>query len=228
MERKQDRKAFERSIVHQAALKLGEEWEVNDRESPDFLVDATTGRFGLEVTECHAGPKDKGGSPVRRSESFNSRWLAEVRREFSATSDTPLHVRYYGEASDAARLELLDVLQSARFEERSDFFSLWQAVGEGRVFAFKTQHSAWNVFSDRSGPMSSDGHCLQREIDKKAEKLARYHNICTDVRLLAFTFPTYNSGRFELPEGFIPDLRGFDVVYFFSYPARVRVFDRRK
>lgn len=228
MRQRQTKKEIERYHAHQAAFKLGETWTLEDYETPDFLVSTDLGKFGLEVTECHIGPKTKGGSTGRAKESANQKWLSGIRDEFESHGGVKLHLRYRGQISDAARAELLRALFSARFNERSAFDSIEHRFDGGVVWAYKSPNPYWMFLNDRAGWVSRDGSYLQREIDAKAHKLRIYRQLCQDVRLLVVADRIYNSGKLELDVDFRPDLRGFDAVYFFSYPVMVTPFYRPK
>ena len=65
-------KGQERFFVEEAARLLGVEWELaEDRESPDFLIDDGSCRFGLEVSELFAGPVGVKGAERKNAESIN-------------------------------------------------------------------------------------------------------------------------------------------------------------
>lgn len=221
-----NQKRVEHSNAFQASLKLGEEWHLEEREAPDFLVTTATGMFGLEVTDCHIGARTRGGSKARAAESANARWLKNVREEYERQGGVGLHLRYFGEASEAARLRLLAALGSTVFEDTYDSPPREFSILGGRAWASKAPHTVWTMVSDRVGWVSHDGAYLQREIDAKAEKLTKYREICSDIRLLVVADRIHNSGKLELDDDFIPNLRGFDAVYFFSYPISVTAFYR--
>lgn len=223
---KQTKKDIERSHALQAAFKLGEEWTLEEREAPDFLVSTNEGKFGLEVTECFIGPKSKAGSKNRAQESANQRWLRAIRDEFEDCCAAQLHLRYLGHVSKRAAAELLAALLSAHFEQRADFDRVELRFDNGSVWAYKSPNPHWMLLKDRVGWVSQDGTYLQREIDAKSPKLNTYRQLCPDIRLLVVADRIYNSGKLELADGFRPDLRGFDAVYFFSYPMSVTPFYR--
>lgn len=58
------------------------------------------------------------------------------------------------------------------------------------------------------------------------KKLARYREAAgPDIRLLLVADRICNSGKLMLDEGTALDVQGFQVVYFFSYPESVTIFD---
>ncbi|MGR3517776.1 hypothetical protein [Sulfitobacter pontiacus] len=219
-------KRSELSIALQAAHFLGEVWELLPREQPDFLVSSATGSFGLEITECQVGAKGKGGSKLREKESFNENWLKCIRLQFEKKTKTRIIVRYSGEVSQTAGDELLQELLSADFNSREQFKEISLNLTHGKAWASRSRASSWTNLDDRVGWVSNDMTFFQREIDKKARKLDRYRDACSDIRLLVVADRIYNSGKLSLPEGYRPDLLGFDAVYFFSYPEQINSFYR--
>jgi hypothetical protein len=222
----QNQKQIERSTALQAASRLGEAWKLEDCLHPDFLVTTPVAIFGLELTECHIGPVRKGGSRMRKAERANHEWLAEIREKVEAATGLSLHVRYYGAATVEARQEVINAIL-AETQKGDAFDTLDYRFADGRIWAFETPASSWNVSSDWNGDFETDGRDLQRAVDAKVPKLRRYREQCSDVRLLVYAQRMYNSGKLELPEGFEPELHGFDAVYFFSYPSSVHAFYRR-
>lgn len=222
---RQLKKHKEQSEAFQAALKLGEEWELEHREAPDFIVTSSGHRFGLEVTQCHVGPKTRKGSLEREKESANHKWLTAIRRRYEAGGGVGLDVRYRGEVAAKAAEELLQRLIDARFEARSPFDSLDRLnLTNATAYVHRTPNTHWMMLDDRVGWVSRDGSFLQREIDRKAKKLPKYREACDDIRLLVVADRIHNSGKLQLEDGFRPDLRGFNAVYFFSYPSSVTAF----
>lgn len=219
-------KSKERSEAFQAMLKLGQEWQFENRESPDFLITSDTGEvFGLEVTDVYVGSTNRNGSRLRALEDANHAWLTAIRQDYESRGGPDLHVRYTGSTSLAARDQLFAALRDERLEEKSPLSgSATLKLEHGTAYVHRTPHPYWMMLDDRSGTLSNDGARLQDAIDRKAAKLAGYRAVCTDVRLLVVAMKVYNSGKLELQDHFRPDLRGFDAVYFFSYPSQVIAF----
>lgn len=219
-------KRGERSVVLQAALKLKVSWhlQADDREEPDFIIKDQRGVFGLEVTECHIGSVGKGGSKRRQQESFNQKWLNNVVSVFLREKDVNLKLDYVGPANDQGKNAILAFLEREKFEKRQE---LSKAVWHGErmmVQAYRDIYSQ-NVFvNDRVGWVQKSVEPLQAAIDKKVPLLTKYRQVCSDIRLLVVADRIYNSGKMILLDGFKPDLKGFNEVYFFSYPENVTVF----
>lgn len=209
----------------QAALKLGERWELAPREVPDFGVVSSAGEFGLEVTECHIGPDSSKGSIMRAAEGKNRKLLETARRKYERDSGVCLNLKYLGPVNDLAMEELVDALQDTSLERLEVFANSVEIVfASGKAWVHPTTKPNWILIRDRVGWVSQSGEFLQREIDKKARKLSKYREAYSDIRLLVVSNRILNSGKLLLEEGFRPDLRGFDAVYFFSYPDCVTPF----
>lgn len=226
MKRRQPKKRGERAYAEHAAHKLGEAWifDETERESPDFLVSCAGTRFGLEVSECYVGETTNAGSRMRRAEAANDKWLFAIREKFETLDRTPLRVRYHGDATPEAQAHILHALRSAHFESSGEFANLWCPIGDGWLHAFKSNASSWTFANNRGGSFCRDGDILQKRIEHKSAKLPKYRLACENVRLLLVSCHPYNSGKLELPDGFRPDLLGFDAVYFFAYPTSVTPF----
>ena len=205
-------------------MRLGENWALSERESPDFLVNVGRQVFGLEVTECHIGIKSKAGSKLRSAESSNENWLNGIREEFGSHASAQIHLRFLGKASATSRRSLLGALRALNFEEAPDFEPVHKRIKGGQFWAFRCPHPSWVFMEDRVGWVSTDANYLQREIDVKANKLARYQKVCPSVRLLVVSDRISNSGKLEIASDFAPHLRGFEAVYFFPYPLALKVF----
>lgn len=168
----------------------------------------------MEVTECHIGTKSKTGSKLRSAERSNEKWLDGIRQEFASHISAQIHVRFLGKATATSRRSLLDALRASNFEERPDFVHVHMRIKGGQFWAFKCPCPSWVFMEDRVGWVSSDASYLQREMDAKANNLARYREACLSVRLLVVADRIFNSGKLEIENGFAPDLRGFEAVYF--------------
>lgn len=217
-------KDMERAYVAEAALRLSAEWHLVDHEAPDFLITERQHQFGLEVTEIHIGEKTRRGSIGRLKESANEKWLQDIRRDFESICDVPLHLRFRGAALESSRAEMMQCLITEDFASRPvSYRQKWQWNGAS-LYATRSFQPVWEFIDDRAGWVSRDASILQRGIDLKAEKLAGYQAVCPDVRLLAVADRTFNSGKLVVSEDFRPDLRGFNVVYFFSYPMEMMVW----
>jgi len=223
-------KQAEYGYAHQAGVKLGGAWTFVEprQEAPDFVIESDGVRFGLEVTFCFSGPVSKAGSKLRRSETANAKWLKGIRSEWEAENEEPVALRYHGVRSAAAHDEIITAL-------RSDEFRKWRSMepfraticGDGRLYLFWADHSSWSFGDDRTGETANGDEAFQRAIDDKAAKLATYRLAAPTTRLLVVADTPYNSGKLFLTPGLVPDLRGFEEVYFFAYPQEIIPFNGR-
>jgi hypothetical protein len=68
---------------------------------------------------------------------------------------------------------------------------------------------------------------IEDEIKKESEKLLTYKKaVGPDIRLLIVADRLYNSGKLMIEGQPRWDLRGFQTVYFFSYPDTIKVCSR--
>jgi hypothetical protein len=221
----QQKKHLERAFATECAIMLEECWSFqgDDRESPDFIVEVDGITFGLEVVQCFIGQTNKGGSKLREKEEANNNWLDKIRAEF-CHKDMALHLRYLGQPSPTSRQELLDLLHSDAWEGRLlGYRGRWK-LATATVYITVANVSHWECISDRVGWINDDGAYVQACIDKKARKLGKYQKANQDSRLLVVADSLYNSGKLILPDDFVPDFKGFAMVYFYTHPAEVRVF----
>ncbi|CUH89065.1 hypothetical protein PH5382_03010 [Phaeobacter sp. CECT 5382] len=134
-------------------------------------------------------------------------------------------VRYLGPVNQLAMDDLVSALQEAAlYSQDSIERSSEISFASGKVWAHRSANSRWSVIQDGVGWISRNEENLQREIDKKARKLSIYKEAYSDIRLLVVANRINNSGKLILEERFRPNLRGFNAVYFLSYPDRVSPF----
>ena len=224
MKRRQSIKSVERSVAFQASLKLGEEWELEPRESPDFIVTAANARFGLEVTRCQIGRRGRKGSKMRQAESARQAWLDGIRSDYESQGGASLNLKYWGAITSKARETLLGTLLANDFSGPVRRIRMRPEGDGASILAFETPNAHWEMPEDRAGEASLDSSIFQRVIDEKAEKLPVYREVCGDIRLLVVADQIYNSGKLLLEPGVRPDLKGFSTVYFFAYPRTMTSF----
>jgi hypothetical protein len=91
------KKDRERFMVSEAAKSLGRTWILSDdREHPDFVVTEGAEQFGLELSDIFIGPQSNAGSAMKQHESHTQRAVNDLRRQYEAVADIPLHVRFVG------------------------------------------------------------------------------------------------------------------------------------
>lgn len=213
-------KCRELQFVECAARLLGQNWQAQPHERPDFIVSCDDASFAMEVTEIHLGPKNRKGSEKKKAEAANSKWLKSIRTEFDPNSEIPLNLKFLGSATDAARQSILTALRSEHFDQRPILHRLVTKFSEGKLWVTKEFHQNWGFLNDEAGWVSQDCTYLQEAISKKSSKINAYRIIHPDVRLLVVAERKFNSGKIFLENDSRVDLMGFNAVYFLSYPTQ--------
>ena len=225
-------KEGERFFVEKAAELLGKGWCLGpDRENPDFIVTEGAEQFGLEVCEIFTGPQDEIGSHMKRAESETQRAVNALRREYEAKENIPLIVKFVGDMCDENVAEVLPALDSMNLLTIPFGHQDTIVVDDGKaklsVYVTRALQANWFSVNDRAGWVDRNPEDrITKEIEMKSEKLPRYKK-CTgldDIRLLVVANRIMNSGKLSLQKHPALDLRGFQVVYFLSYPESVAVF----
>ena len=221
-------KGQERFFVEEAARLLGVEWELaEDRESPDFLIDDGSCRFGLEVSELFAGPVGVKGAERKNAESINQKKIDRCRRTYEKERDVPLDVAILGQVTRETMEELLTEILGRDLA----------AMGPGERFEvvmnerFKARvmrafHNRWFRVNDGVGWVNSNpAPVIARAVAKKTGLLPKYREaVGGDVRLLLVANRLFASGKLQVVDEATVDTEGFRVVYFLSYPESVTVF----
>lgn len=229
-------KKRERFLAEKAAECLGETWSLGpDREDskpPDFIVTEGVRHFGLEVHEIFTGQQNDAGSHMKREESETQRAVNALRRDYESKKNIPLIVKFVGDMCDeniAAVLPALDAMNlSTKPIGHHDIIEVDEGKAKLRVYVTRALQSNWFSVNDRAGWVDRNPiDRIAKAIEKKSKKLPRYKE-CSgldDIRLLIVANQIMNSGKLLLKERPALDLRGFQCVYFFSYPESVTVFD---
>lgn len=228
-------KVAERFIAEDAAKALGKNWCLGpDRENPDFIVIEDGNQFGLEVVEIFAGPQDERGSHRKRAESDTQKVVNALRAEYEAKDDTPLFVRFVGDMRRENLEAVIPTLHELNLSDKppchQEHFEVDKGPAKLSVYVTRgIQHADWFCVNDRGGWVDRNPvERITEAINRKAEGLPRYREGAglDDIRLLVVANRRMNSGKLRLEERPVLDLRGFQAVYFFSYPEGVSVFER--
>ena len=226
-------KEGERFFVEKAAKLLGKRWCLgSDRENPDFIVTEGAEQFGLEVCEIFTGPQNRrSGARMKRAESETQRGLNALQDEYEAREKIPLIVKFVGDMCDEIMAVILPALTEKELSSKpfghQDIIEVDEGEAKLCVHVTRSLHANWFSVNDRVGWVECDPiDRITGEIEKKSERLPRYKE-CTgldDIRLLVFANRMMNSGKLLLREPPALDVRGFQAVYFLSYPESVAVF----
>jgi len=225
-------KEGERFFTEEAAKALGRDWCLGpDRERPDFIITEGKKQFGLEFTYLFTGPQDEHGSHRKRAESDTQKAVNALRAEFEKQDDTPLIVKFVGDMCRENVEEVIPALIELNISAKpfchQDCFKVDKGPAKLSVYVTRAIHANWFYVNDRVGWV--DRKPVDRitdAIEDKAKKLPRYRENTglDDIRLLIVADRRMNSGKLTLEKSPALDLRGFQVVYFYSYPECVSIF----
>jgi hypothetical protein len=227
------KKRTERFFVERAAELLGKSWYLGpDRESPDFIVTEGEQQFGLEVCDIFTGAQVEAGSCMKRKESETQRAVNAIRRKYESKRDIPLIVKFVGDMSDENMAAVLPALDAMNLSTTAIGYHDVIEVDEGkanlRVHVTRAPRADWYSVNDRVGWLDRNPlDQIVAEIEKKSEKLPRYRESTSlnDIRLLVVANRIMNSGKLSLQGSPALDTRGFQTVYFLSYPESIVVFN---
>ena len=225
-------KAGERFFTEEAAKKLGAVWCLgSDREKPDFIITEGENQFGLEFTYLFAGPIGERGSHRKKIESDTQEAVDALRAEYEKDDNTPLAVKLVGDLSrenvDEVVPTLLGLKLSAMPFGHREEFEVDKGPAKLSVYATRVIRADWFYVNHRVGWVNRKPlDRITEVIEYKAQKLPRYRENTglDDIRLLIVADRRMNSGKQSLEDSPALDLRGFQVVYFYSYPECVSVF----
>lgn len=228
------KKNRESLFVEKAAELLGKKWCLSgpDRESPDFIVTEGEHQFGLEVCEVFKGPQSKDGSLRKKKEAKTQQAVNALRRKYEQNGGVPLTVKFRGDMCDKNMAAVLPALDAMNLSTKPFGHQYIIPVDEGeamlRVYVTRALRANWYSVNDRVGWVDTNPiDRITEVIKKKSEKLLYYKGCAglSDIRLLIVADRIKNSGKLSLPKCHVWDLKGFHVVYFFSYPEEVQIFD---
>ena len=216
------KKDRERFMASEAAKSLERTWILSDdREHPDFVVTEGAEEFGLELSDIFIGPHSSAGSAMKQNESHTQRAVNDLRRQYEAVVDIPLHVRFVGKL-DAENIALvIPKLIASELPSKPVGHHLVIDTSTGlRVHVTKSFRPDWYSVNARVGFVDRNPRQIIADaIEKKSKELPRYKaEIGSDIRLLLVADRIHNSGKMMLENTVAFDLHGFRAVYFFPYP----------
>lgn len=221
-------KSEERFYVERAAEMLDVLWTVGeDRECPDYVVTEGDHQFGLEVSELFIGHEGKKGADKKAKESIHQKKIDCYREMYATEKDIPLFIRILGTVNDENMEELLLQLFQHDFESMCPGDQIvFQPNDQFKAYVTKALRPWWFRVDDRVGTVNVNPMpIIQKRVAMKSARLTKYQEaIGEDVRLLLVANRIMNSGKLKLVEKSTIDTRGFQAVYFLSYPENVTVF----
>ncbi len=226
---RKSKKERERFFVNRAAELLGKNWVLGpDLEHTYFFLTEEVHQFGLEVREIFTGPQVRAGSKMKRKEAETQKVVDALRCQYEVIAEIPLNIRLLGDTSVENLAAVVPALVAKELSTRPVGYQEVIDLGNGLcVYVTRALHADWYSVNDRVGwvdryPMKP----VTDAIERKSKKLPRYREAAgPDIRLLLVADRICNSGKLMLDEGVALDVQGFQVVYFFSYPESVTVFD---
>jgi hypothetical protein len=225
----QSKKERERFFVEHAAETLGTTWILNaNNEHPDFIVTEGAQRFGLEVCEIFTGQQGRAGSDMKRRESETQKAVNAVRLKYEAIANIPLRVQFVGDMRTENMAAVVPALVAEDIPSKPIGHHAVIDEDNGlRMHVTKAFRPEWFSVNHRVGFV--DRRPTKRiadAIENKSKQLPRYRETAgTDIRLLIVADRFHNSGKLMLEEPIALDRKGFQAVYFLSYPESVTVFD---
>ncbi len=228
-------KRLERFYVEEAAKLLVKTWDIEDHERPDFIVTEGEQKFGLEVRQIFKGKKGRKGSQLRKNEAEKQRAIDALRHEYEGKEDLQLVVKFLGNMCDENMKKvvpkLLEMnLSNKPIQYQENFTVEIEPWGPTplNIYVTRAFRPRWYSVDDGVGwvdrnPIKS----IKKAVKKKSKNLTSYKlsSGLDDIRLLIVADRIKNSGKLELVEKPELNTRGFQFVYFFSYPESVITWD---
>ena len=201
---------------------MGVRWLITEADppAPDFIVTSSDGDFGLEVTHAHIDASyDRSGSPLRRIEAANRRWLSKILEEFEKQSDSVLELKFLGTKTPKNRDFITRVLREENFDLKPVGHRVEAKADGASVWAMKAFISNGTFLTDSVGWVGQDPAPFMLAVESKVANLTQYRYAVSDVRLLVVANRRMNSGKVAAVEAKSVPLCGFDRVYLFSVPS---------
>ena len=165
---------------------------------------------------------------MKVEESKNQKAVEALRIEYEEITSIPLRVQFLGDLSADNMATVVPALVAEDFAPKPILHHVIIKSGDGfSVHVKKAFRADWFSVNDRVGWVDCNpAQCIADAVEKKSKKLPAYREaVGPDIRLLLVADRINNSGKLMLKERPELDVRGFQAVYFFSYPECVIVFD---
>jgi hypothetical protein len=205
---------------------LGESWKViepspDEVSWPDLIVTTELGKFGLEVREIYLDESSK-GSTKKSNEKNNLKNIKNLADSYYKTNCSSIKADFWGDIGHHDQLLnaiIREVEQLSEFEQKRIEPYNGCVIYIRRLPDQLGEYKRWNYVSDKVGWVSNiDKDIIDRVIVGKAKNLPKYAKKISDVRLLLVSNRIFNSGKAHFDNDIICDARGFNNVYYLSYP----------
>ena len=168
----------------------------------------------------------------KKDESDTQRRINTVRKEFEAIENIPLTVKFEGDLCAENLAKVVPALVGGNLASEPVSYHAVIEIETGlraglRIHVTKGFRPDWFSVMDRVGwvnrnPMPR----ITAIVGRKSQELPRYTEATgSDIRLLIVANRIHNSGKLTLEEQTSLDKKGFQEIYFFSYPETVVLFD---
>jgi len=165
---------------------------------------------------------------MKQTESRTQRTVDALRREYEELASIPLCVRLVGDMCAANMSTIVPTLVEEDFASKPVGHQKIVDTKEGlRAHVTRVYRAEWFSVNHRVGWVDRKPvDRIQDATGRKARQLPRYQTAAgPHVRLLLVADRYFNSGKLMLAGSAPLDTRGFQHVYFFSYPESVAAWD---
>lgn len=228
-------KKSEIAVAELAAIIVQEPWVLSPDEEPDFIVSTPDERFGLELTQCFSGDFKRGGSVDRKDAAFRQKKLNEIRARCLIKFPEIEHwnLQYLFKWNDDVETHIVNAIEQAQAdqdkqvgypifpEEQGDALPPFIFIQKCPNFVIG---APWTIGADHAPHVVTSDVPLQKAINDKKEKVPAYRKKSNDIRLLVYASPFNAAENVSLREVELPNLCGFDKVYFMHIPNYVVEF----
>ena len=212
--------------------------QVEQTETPDFLVRTNSGVLGIELTLLHRDTPD-GKSPMQEQEALQRQILQKTKELYDSRNGPPIHVtvhfnpnyrlrkRDVGTVPTSIMNLVLDAMQTDGKCEIKEDEGNWETFPQAIAYVHPYRHcvlkqSTWCPISAEFVP-ALPAEQLQRAIDKKNLRCATYKRRCSEIWLLLVAEGSGLSSMFGIP----PELRSHRFCTSFDKVLLLGDFDGR-
>lgn len=218
-------------------------------ESPDFVLEFTKKKIGIEITNLYQ-KEEKKGSKIKENESIGSKWLVNISKYYYQISNIPILVKVMFSpdkmkkeylVSPKKMAKILQKILSSKEMKMKDEFQEYEYVIKDKFFSTTfiieklpnssefIEYKRWILINNHCGwCMPINEKIIKSKINLKVNKLSCYKKKYKEVILLIVADCTYNSGMFYLKnflDKFIVLNFGFSSIYLIFYPEKIiRIF----